>query len=109
MALGAIVYKVALYCTADAQQSGFGLTLASNQPATIVQTQAFRSEQKTFADISTDLKEQLKMEGNFLITGAAQGFGKEFTHRVLKSKYFKSLPSTSRAQYIYFFIYLMRY
>ena len=27
------------------------------------------------------------MEGNFLITGAAQGFGKEFTRRVLKSKY----------------------
>jgi len=25
------------------------------------------------------------MEGNFLITGAAQGFGKEFTRRVLKS------------------------
>ena len=109
MALGAIVYKVALYCTGDAQQSGSGLTLASNQPATIVQIQAFRSQQKTFADISSDIKEQLKMEGNFLITGAAQGFGKEFTHRVLKSKYFKSLPSTSRAQYIYFFIYLMRY
>ena len=38
-----------------------------------------------------------KMEGNFLITGAAQGFGKEFTRRVLKSKYvgFSSLqPST---------------
>ena len=27
------------------------------------------------------------MEGNFLITGAAQGFGKEFTRRVLKSKF----------------------
>ena len=31
------------------------------------------------------------MEGNFLITGAAQGFGKEFTRRVLKSKYLSFL------------------
>ena len=38
-----------------------------------------------------------KMEGNFLITGAAQGFGKEFTRRVLKSNYlghFSLQPST---------------
>ena len=29
-------------------------------------------------------KERSRMDGNFLITGAAQGFGKEFTRRVLR-------------------------
>merc|ERR1711990_963822 len=47
--------------------------------------QAFNSREETPHTEEQTLFGFPKMEGNFLITGAAQGFGKEFTRRVLKS------------------------
>ena len=85
--VGAIVYKVAP-CTMTVRQ-----VLASPRPVPILPLQTFRPPTEDLS-VGSNHRQRSgllgwpKMEGNFLITGAAQGFGKEFTRRVLKSKFF---------------------